>query len=200
MKINQKGFGVIEILLSIIALSLVVGVGYYVYDQRNSSDTNKATTTSNTTTPASTDTKAEKKIDIPTPEKEYVELKNIGLKIVKSGEIANMSFKTVADSPSTYFVRHNKIDELLKKCSGGSGADASSHAFMSVRHNEGTYDENDNTSGPRELIKQFEGYYITAGYPNGSQCGGAKEEVEARKLFFGFQSEVSDAIKNAEEL
>ena len=36
MKLNQKGFGAVEILLTIIAVALITGVGYYVYNSSKS--------------------------------------------------------------------------------------------------------------------------------------------------------------------
>lgn len=57
MSLNQKGFGVIEGLLTIIALTLIIGVGFYVVNTNKSDDdTNTKTTatepTKNTKTPA----------------------------------------------------------------------------------------------------------------------------------------------------
>ncbi len=48
MKLNQKGFGVVEGLLVVIALVLVGGVGYYVYGQNR--DTNKTSNSSDSST------------------------------------------------------------------------------------------------------------------------------------------------------
>lgn len=41
---DQKGFGLIEGLLLVIALTLIGGVGYYVYDRQNSNDEEPQTT------------------------------------------------------------------------------------------------------------------------------------------------------------
>ncbi len=55
MKLNQKGFGVIEGLLVVIALTLIVGVGFYVVNASKDDDKNKASTsTSEITKPAET--------------------------------------------------------------------------------------------------------------------------------------------------
>ncbi len=41
-KLNQKGFGIVEILLVILLIGLVGGIGYYVYNQALKNDTSNA--------------------------------------------------------------------------------------------------------------------------------------------------------------
>lgn len=71
MKLHQKGFGAVEILLVIIALTLIVGVGFYVFNT-NKDDANTQTeqkiSTANENKPAET-------------KKQYLEFKNAGVKI-----------------------------------------------------------------------------------------------------------------------
>ncbi|MGC1177274.1 MAG: hypothetical protein WA843_04350 [Candidatus Saccharimonadales bacterium] len=50
MKKNQSGFGYIEVLLSIIALCLIVFVGYYIYHAHTSKTAKNNTSTTSTTT------------------------------------------------------------------------------------------------------------------------------------------------------
>lgn len=46
MKLNQKGFSAVEVLLVIIALTLISGTGYYVYDSNKDESPSSSTTTS----------------------------------------------------------------------------------------------------------------------------------------------------------
>ena len=51
MKLNQKGFGIVEGLLAVIALTLMVGVGFYVFNaNKDKEDTKTTETTSQTVT------------------------------------------------------------------------------------------------------------------------------------------------------
>ncbi len=54
MKLNQKGFGVIEGLLAVIAITLIVGTGFYVVNARKDKD-DTATQTSQKTEQKSSD-------------------------------------------------------------------------------------------------------------------------------------------------
>lgn len=56
MKLNQKGFGVVEGLLAIIAITLIVGVSFYVVNA-NKDDKKTETTTLNNETPKLNETK-----------------------------------------------------------------------------------------------------------------------------------------------
>ena len=68
-KLGQKGFTLVEGLLIIIALSLVVGVGYYVYSATKEANKNL------TTSPAQA-TKSKAVL----PKKQYLEIKELGIK------------------------------------------------------------------------------------------------------------------------
>ena len=58
MKKNQRGFGVVEVLLAIIVIILLVGVGFYVVNANKIKDDNtKTSQTSKTTIPASPEAK-----------------------------------------------------------------------------------------------------------------------------------------------
>lgn len=72
---NQKGFSLVEGLLVIIALAIVGGVGYYVYhtQQETSKTVDTAKTTNQSTATASTEAK------------DYLVLKEVGMKMDKTG-------------------------------------------------------------------------------------------------------------------
>ena len=71
MKLNQKGFGAVEGLLLVIALTLIVGVGFYVVNANKGKE--------DTTTNAQASTKTETK---PTEtKKQYLEFKSAGVKM-----------------------------------------------------------------------------------------------------------------------
>ena len=52
MKIKQEGFGVIEGLLVIIALTLIVGVGFYVANSNKKNDDTTTASKQSSSTPA----------------------------------------------------------------------------------------------------------------------------------------------------
>ena len=57
MKNDQKGFGVVEVLLAIIAVTLLVGVGFYIVNANKNKNSNGTTQTTNSTSPTTTQTK-----------------------------------------------------------------------------------------------------------------------------------------------
>jgi hypothetical protein len=83
-KFNQKGFTLIEGLLIVIALSLVVGIGYYVYNsnkntpQDDSSNTKPAAKETAKTTPAA---------------KNYLEIKELGIKFQVTDKLKNTYYR-----------------------------------------------------------------------------------------------------------
>jgi hypothetical protein len=95
MKLNQKGFGAVEGLLVVIALTLIVGVGYYVVNaNKDNQDTTNNTRTS---------TKAETK---PTEtKKQYLEFKSAGVKM-ELNEQTKDAYVGTTSQDDTYISSH----------------------------------------------------------------------------------------------
>lgn len=123
MKLNKKGFTLVEVLLVIIALSLIVGVGFYVYnsnkeDPQASSDTN---------------TKVVETDKQPVSQEKYLKIKELGVKIELSDDIAD-AYYYVNSTGYAYLSTHyfdNIKDFEGCTASGGAGGDGGGIAAVS---------------------------------------------------------------------
>lgn len=79
MKVNRKGFSVVEILIILVVVGLIGGAGWHVWQSKNKSDKSTASTTPTTTT--ATDKSTEKPAEATLPA-DYIwyENKDIGFK------------------------------------------------------------------------------------------------------------------------
>ena len=79
MRINIKGFSVVEILIAIVIVGLISGAGWYMWQSKNKSDIN--TITANTTRTATTNNSTQKPAEATLPA-DYIwyENKDIGFK------------------------------------------------------------------------------------------------------------------------
>ena len=185
---NQKGFGLVEGLLVIIALTLIVGVGYYVYSQNKSDDSSQQSTgtaaTSQSTQPAKQETK-------------YFEFKELGVKIPLNEGLDGLSYQV---EDNYLFLTTNKITAEAKKCDPGEDfKDASSTSFASLSRATGTYPSNPGL-GDGVLQKQFNGFYVAAGYPNGTPCAvdaTYKQLNDYARLVSKAKEALKQAFKNA---
>jgi Tfp pilus assembly protein PilX len=185
---NQKGFGLVEGLLIVIALTLIAGVGYYVYSSRkdNSSKTNEQITSQ----PA-----AEAK-----QQDEYFEFKELGVKIPLSKELAGLDSQT----ESNYlYLTTDAITASKNRCDpNNTFNDVSSKSFASLSRQTGIYPKNPGIDDG-SLLKQFDGFYITASYPNGYGCAdnasGSQLNDYTDKVMSA-QKALGQAFKSAEEI
>ena len=128
MKLNQKGFGAIEGLLVVIALTLIVGVGFYVVST-NKDKKEDTKTTQNSSTP--TESKpAEAK-------KQYLEFKSAGVKI-ELNEQTKDAYNGTTNEDEVY-IGSRVVDRQpgLEGCKVGgsaSGIIALSHAKVGDDH------------------------------------------------------------------
>lgn len=89
-KINQKGFGLVEVSLIFVIIALIGGLGFYVYNARGTAGNND----SSTTTPY--DKKTTKK-DIPAPKQEVdTTITNVNIQINSKSDINNLPTTTPA--------------------------------------------------------------------------------------------------------
>jgi hypothetical protein len=92
--LNQKGFTLVEGLLLIIALSLVTGVGYYVYNSSQDSNTS-APSTKTVARPVSNS-------------KKYLSIAELGVKFELNNRLKNAYYAKVDDY---YYVSVNELDD-----------------------------------------------------------------------------------------
>lgn len=198
MKLRQKGFTLIEGLLIIIALTMVMGVGYYVYSQ------NRALESSS---PAKTTDTPLRKTDKTTPsEDEFAEFKDLGFRIKKTETMADWMFIANEDFPGGRYVQSKAHVEAIDKCNVGAanpplGISPSEKSFAGFSRIEGTYVD-DPTVITGRLMKQFDAFHIVVNYPNGGSPCFNEQGVGYPVLRSpeGAHQELEEALKNAEEL
>lgn len=194
--LSQKGFTLIESLLIVIALTLVVGVGFYVVNANK--DKKEAAKTSEVPNEPSVQKSEQSKV-------EYVEFRDLGFKIIKTENMADWSYLDDAQVSKTKYVQSAAHVKKIDECNKGSQdpiltsipSDKSFAAFSRV---EGTYKSSDEPGSI--LVKQFDTFYISIGYPNGgSPCSNEKGVgYPVERAPAGAQEALLVALKNAQKL
>ncbi len=200
-KLDQKGFGVVEYILAVLVIALLVGIGFYVVSaDRNKKENAKTAETAKTIKTA--DQKAKAK-PVEQPKVEYVELKDLGIKFKQSEKMSDWSYVVDPQVPMTRYVHSaahvKKIDECNKGGQYPSLGTPSEKSFAAFSKINGTFNA-DNSPGDN-LVKQFDTFYISAGYPNGAPClneNGVGYPVESSPA--GARDALLEALKTAEKL
>lgn len=111
-KLGQAGFTLIEGLLIVIAISLVVGVGYYIYNTNQKTDKSYATTE-----------KSYKKFDTKQATvKKYLEIKELGIKFELNDKLKQAYYAKI--NGYYYFSVHDfDSNPKLKDCAAGQTTD-----------------------------------------------------------------------------
>lgn len=155
--IDNRGFTLVEGLLIVIALSLVLGVGFYVYSS-NKSEKKPIQQNSQSTTTANSI--------------KYSEFKELNVK-VPADQIAGIKSSYTApdqNNPAGYYVFYtDKEREYATKCFGESGKDSST---ISIAKSSGKYGDSPLDGDFNTLVKQYDGFYITSTYGKGAGCDG----------------------------
>lgn len=192
---KQKGFGIVEGLLAVIALTLIVGIGFYVVNVNKDKKEDKRTAQSNT----QAETKpAEQK-------KEYIEFKDLGFKIEKSDKMTDWTYLDDPQLPMTKYVQSAAHVKDIDTCNEGAQypplGSPSEKSFAAFSKIDGMYKESDEMPG-NNLVKQFDTFYISIGYPNGgSPCFNEKGVgYPIDRSPPGAQETLLEALKNAEKL
>lgn len=185
MKIDQKGFTVVEGLLIVIALTLIGFTGFYVYNANK--DDQK--TTNNQTSAVKEETKpAAKPV-------EYKEFKNLGVKI-KLDDAAKKF--TYSDNEFGISVVSSELKALTDKdCTSDSGGDG---LVATVSRVQGKYVADDHVGS--SLLKQFPTFALSAGsLPAGFICGTSTEATQrVSNKTIELSTEAKNIFKNAEQL
>lgn len=199
MKLQQKGFTLIEGLLIIIALTMVSGVGYYVYSQNKDDDKAESTSISQTQETKPADEK---------PSVDYVEFKELGFKIKKTEKMKDWVFLADDDFSQGRYVQSSAHVKQIDDCNVGAanpplGISPSEKSFAAFSKIEGTYRENtEDITITGKFMKQFDTFYISASYPNGGSPCFNEQGVgyPVARSPEGAHQELETALKNAEEL
>lgn len=201
MKLNQKGFGLVEGLLVIITLTLIVGVGFYVVNANKDKEETNSTNGSTQADSKPGDTK-----------KEYLEFKELGVKVKNTADLSDIKFseKTVnanGMSGAELIFSTPRLVETHKAC-----INANRGQFITPTADQASveadsfggkiYRDNGNFAAadykPVSLVKQFDSFHIfTAG--SVLPCTEDKDVGFAAE-FNRLQEQVVNAFKNAEKL
>ncbi|HXR49856.1 MAG TPA: hypothetical protein VN778_02415 [Verrucomicrobiae bacterium] len=162
--LSQKGFTLVEGLLIIIALVLVVFVGYYVWHNQKSTNKTVNMTSQNAHKTEQSKTSASQNL---------FKLTNVGVQFELPSSLSDFQYtpQTYSDGSVGGYISTAAIENTIKQCIAGQGdqaqqADAESLAFAGLGKLEGQYDPNQVEEG--QLLKQFSSFYLTISYPNGS--------------------------------
>jgi hypothetical protein len=192
-KIGQKGFTLVEGLLVVIALCLVGGVGYYVYNSSQNKNSDKSSTSASETTQSKT-----------TPsEKKYLEISELGIKVPLSNELADMKY-SIPQEGEIMLTSKTLGDLQIKACGVDEQSGVASAGYdriMSISKAEGQHTAP--AHGTEDFfLKQFDGFYINGSYGN-LGCGDATESAamkaytdKSQKLY----EVTNEAVKNSELL
>lgn len=191
-RLNQKGFGLIESLLIVIALALVVFVGYYVWHTQQQDD-KTPTNSSQTSDPSSS-----------TEQITYLEVDEIGIKIPLSQALKDSSLSyEVAPEPTTVGLTTPEFDAAVEDCADPGAASGSFKPLISITKVPGIYDEGSSSIDVySSFLKQFSDFYLTYGRADGGYCSGSNEAKQnaVKKLFEQLSPEVETALKQSELL
>jgi type II secretory pathway pseudopilin PulG len=122
MKSNKKGFTLVEVLLLIIAFSLIVGIGFYVYnankeDSQASSDTNGKVT--------ETDKQS-------VPQKKYLKIKELGVKVELSDDIADAYYYVNSTGYAYLSTRYFDTIKDFEGCTASAGVSGDGGGIAAV--------------------------------------------------------------------
>lgn len=190
MKLNQKGFGVVEGLLTIIAITLIVGVGFYVANTNKDKDKPLNTSANKIDRPTSQSTKQEPGLKIA----------ELGVKITLPNELRDVSYTEV--EPGRIEMRSEKLGSLLKACIDNAEPPKSDTAsILSVVKLRGKFNEPQVEYA--SLLRQFDNFYlegntVIAECPDSLTNQDAKDKYEI--AVDQYYKELEQAFMNSEEL
>jgi Tfp pilus assembly protein PilE len=178
MKNNENGFSAVESLLVIVIVALIGVVGYMVYHNAHKS---------NPTTVSTSKTHTQTAKNKPASNPSSFSFKELGIKFTPTASLSGLHYTVIPASDDMLggaYLADASTDAAFNKClkdTNGANVsnDASSASFAGITKESGTYptDANDSPElGP--LVKQFDGFYVTIGYPNGEVCQGTQADQD----------------------
>jgi Tfp pilus assembly protein PilE len=176
---NQKGFTVVEFLLTVIALGVFSGVGLYAYNSIKDSQKAETTKVEKATQerPSATVAKSQDKSVV--TKSEYFELKELGVKIKTLSTLSGLTYREASEAKSIYNVTTENFAKNDTYCAG---------FFGQIYKQNGSFKDN---KAPVVLLKQFDTYYIADNIPS---C------VSSSPLGIKYSDALIEAFKTAEEL
>lgn len=195
---SQTGFAPVQALLFIVIIGIIGGTGYYVYTANK--NTNDALKANNSSTP--TFKKSEKKAE--KQDQQYIAIKELGIKIpVKSTDTTY----DIAVDPNYVGISTKGFQSAVGNCKPENTASSSFPAVIVVTKHTGTFDSNpdkkfDQLGAYDSFGKQFSGFYLSYGTPDGGYCNGAQSTAAntVNQLFNNLKPELESGVKNAQQL
>lgn len=183
---NQKGFTIVEVLLVIIAVTLLAGVGLYGYNSIKKENKKKDVSSKSETA----------KNERNTAPKKYYNFPDLGVKIILPQELEGITQQSrhIQYSGDTTFAPDTAVSVSTEAFNAICGSTDKEIAILSrVNGDYDTVVKASEGAGPTDyypgkLVKQFDGYFIdlVSGKGNGgySDCGDNQERAleESAKL------------------
>jgi hypothetical protein len=172
-KLSRSGFTMVEVLLLIAAAGLIVFTGIYVYKAKQNTDKTLKPISS-----ASAPKNSSNKV-----QGSRFDFKELGIWFTKPDDLAGLNYSageidtSMGKAMSAYLAEASLID-IYKECVVPKGQTADETAsFAGITRFNGTYNQAtfDVTDGA--FVKQFDGFYITYGTPNGLICSSEDETL-----------------------
>lgn len=193
-KLGQKGFTLVESLLAVIALSLVIGVGYYVMNA-NKDEKPAAVTSQKSDTKATETTQA--------AGKEYLNITELGIKIPIGDSLKAAKYEINPAQDNYAGVATQGFIDAVTACKAPDTASASFPAIGVIAKYDGTYDANAKPHDVyAEFVKQLPGFYLEYGHADGGLCNGSDtaKNTAAQALFDKLSPDLKTAVQQAEVL
>jgi len=171
-------------------LAVIGGVGFYVFNANK--DVKKSTEISQTT-PIREESQ--------NSDENYIEFKEIGVKIEKSENLMDISYKTMEyNGIIVVEISSAAVTEMHKACYHKLN---DSLAVAGVFRYEGTYKASEQKLDSEEIfLKQFNNFYLLGieDTTNGYCLENKPQKIEVDSLAAKIQMEINEAFKYAEEI
>lgn len=204
-KLNQKGFGVVEGLLIFVALAIVAGTGFYVYNKVKNDQTGKPS--GDTTQKINKENKAETKSQKSDPNSDHLVVKEWGIRFKVPGGLTDVKY-TIHDDTASFFAKpvgsNVEYRDDYDKFEEGNSQYALGELY---RSKESTNDERvDDTLIKGKKVGNY--YYYTAwsfsGLASGAACvglyGDASDSCAQEAKAFKLINQGDNALLNTIEL
>ena len=175
MKINQKGFSVVEILVVVVVVGLLGAVGWLVYDRQKSNTDSK-----NTAAQTSEQTKS---VADDTEQQTFFEIKELGVKFELSDNLAGLYYTMGNDNKTAYF--------SLNEFKGTDCAADKTAQVALTRYTDADF-ENDPLASKNDARKIGNYYYMSAG--GQSPCS---EDDKVQEKALQLRSDITTLLPDA---
>jgi len=172
---NEKGFSAVETIMALVILILIIGLGYLVY--KNDHKTAPKTVIVKSQTTNSTKSNS--------PPNNYFVFKELGVEFLPDKSLTGLNYtptSPVSGSLGGAYITDSNVVAAYNQCQANAGSNTMSSdttgentSFAAITKLPGVYSSASNSDGVGQLVKQFNGFYISISYPNGSTCASSSQ-------------------------